>query len=290
MAIGILVCNKVVKGGSYIRALQLTEPKSESQRTKRNKKDKESFSRRLAQLKHINEGMILSVIVSVIASVFLITYQGFGLYQMPLFLFGSVASIAIFFYFTLNDKKAIDKRLRVNLRVFIILTYILMAYAFIDALFYLYVYSPLRLYESSVIASLMVAVVFACSEYVITMVRKSIIFSIKADEQKSVDSANNQKSRKKPEPLPKSIPAIFAKYSNLNSLIGLSAVVILCDAPMVYSIVVEQNLQIMLSWTQPFFIFFLGYAISTFANNLEFQINTDLLNRSDLMKKIRKIV
>jgi len=148
--VGIFLFFKNAK--TYAYYLTLNPPKRNQQTVEQSKN---KLATRLKSLENLNYFLFAIVSVLAVAAYF---HESLMILQVPFFLSGIVALFGIGIFFSMSDKNSINRKLRVNLITFLVSSYVITIYAFLNLLLFLYAYFSVSLLNSSIGSSLMLGV------------------------------------------------------------------------------------------------------------------------------------
>lgn len=256
--IGIFLLFKNAKIYAYY--LTLNPIKRNQQTVEQSKK---SLATRLKSLENLNCFLLAGILL---LAVVVLLHESLMILQVPFILSGVVALFAIGIFFFMNDKNSTNRRLRVNLITFLISSYVVTIYAFVNLLLFLYAYLSLSLLNSSIFSSLILGVFFVLIDNVLLRVERAILSS----------EANH------------SLCEQYSGYYGTNAKVNLLLILILSDTPLFYGMFLEQNMTTAIWWTYGFTIFLSFQFINTLRHNLEFKMKTGLLEREKVQEELAK--
>lgn len=261
ISVGSIILTRLTIFSAYHSALFESNKKSKNDKIKEPAKD--ALSKTIKKLEKYNSFVLLSVALSVTV---VVLNSRLEILQAPLLVVGVVSLLALAFYFIMSDKETLSQKLQINLNVFLVSTYFVTSYLFIDILFFLFAYLSLSLYYSSIFATVVLGASLILTERMLLKVKKAI------------PSSENQTNAK-----------IFSRLFKIKVAVNVLLLVLLSDIPLVYSILLEQNIQNMILWTLPFVAFLAYTSMNALKIDLEFQMQMGLENRKNFEKIYSKM-
>jgi hypothetical protein len=253
--IGIFILFKNIKISAYYLTLN---PFKRSQKTA--EQPKKNLSIRLKSLENLNYFLLGTVLVLAVAAYF---HESLLILQVPIFLSGIVALFVIGIFFFMSDRNSVNRKLRVNVITFLVSSYLVMIYAFLNLLLFLYGYLSVSLLNSSIYSSIILGVFFVLVEKVLLLIERPII-----------SSETNR-----------SLGEQYSRYFDANATISLLLILILSDAPLFYGMFLEQNITTAIAWTYFFTIFISIQFLNTLRHSLDFKMQTGLLERQKVQEE-----
>ena len=258
--VGFFILVKNIKISAYYLVLNPTKPSK-----KPIEKTKKKLSSKLKMFEGLTYFLFATILVSILSFSF---HESLEILQVPLQLVGIIVLFAIAIFYFLSDKNSPNRKLRVSLITFLVSSYVIMTYAFLHLMLFLYVYLSINLVYSSICATVMLGAFLFLVEHALLLLKPSIISS----ERK------------------RSLSETFLRYSMANTIISLILVLILSDTLLLYIMFLEQSIEMMIVWTFPFFGFISGFYMNALRNNLEFKMQIGLLERSKLEQELNRLV
>lgn len=258
--VGVFLLFKNAK--TYAYHIALNPPTKTNQQTV--EPSKNGLAKRLKNLENLNIFLMGTVLVLAVAVYF---RQSLMVLQVPFFLLGVVSLFVIGVFFFMSDKNSINRKLSVNMITFLLSSYVITMYAFLNLLLFLFAYFSLSLLNSSIISSVMIGVFFMMVEYVLLRIERELVSSEPSH----------------------SLCEQYSRYFSMNSRINLLLILVLSDTPLFYSMFLEQNMTYAIWWTYGFTIFITFEFINTLRHNLDFKMKTRLLERQNVQEELDKL-
>jgi hypothetical protein len=255
---GVVILYKNIKASAYHLALNPSEKNDKKEKSTKN------LSKRLNGFEKLN-GLLLGAMFGLIIVVpFQEAYQ---ILQIPLFLIGIISLFGIAIYFSMSDRNNQIEKLRLNLKTFLVVSYFIMGYSFLDLFLFLNTSLSFSLLRSLIFATLIIGIVFLLVEHALSMIQKSILVT--------------ERNR--------SLAKTYFRFYTLHIIIGLLLTLVFSDAPVVYGMFLEQDIGQMIVWTGPFFFFISFLSREMLRKKLEFGMQVGLLERKIIEDEFRKL-
>ncbi|MCW4011286.1 MAG: hypothetical protein NWF05_11835 [Candidatus Bathyarchaeota archaeon] len=260
IAVGTFFLVRITIGSAYHLALF----GKASKENKRKEPAKDALSKTVKKL----ENYILFILLPVGLLVVVVMLKSpFEILQVPLLAVGLICLMAIFFCFIMGDKETLNKKLKLNLTVFLVLTYFVMGYLFVDLFYFFYAYLSSSIHHSAIFSTIILGALFVLIEQMLLKVKKDIPSLVKNH----------------------TLAETFSRLFKVNIVTNVLLMVFLSDIPLVYSMFVEQNIQLMIMWTFPFIAFLSYQSMKALRIDLEFQLQMGLAQREELEDKLKKL-
>jgi hypothetical protein len=262
ISVGTIILVRLTVCSAYHSALFGFGPKAKDEKSTEPAKD--ALSKTVKKLESYNSFVLLSVALSVIV---VILNSRFEIFQVPLLVIGLIGLMALAFFFMMGNKETLNQRLRLNLIVFLVSMYFVMSYLFIDTLFFFYGYLSASLYYSSILSTVVLGAFFILTEQMLLKVKRAI-------PSLGEDHSNAE---------------TFSKLFKTKVVVNVLLMVFLSDVPLAYSMLIEQNIQMMILWTFPFIAFLSYQSMNALRIDLEFRLQMGIEKRENLESKLEKM-
>jgi hypothetical protein len=245
----------------YVYYLTLNPIKKNQQTVEQSKK---SLATRLKNLENFNYFLLGTLLILAVVAYL---HKSLMILQVPFLLSGIVALFIIGIFFFMSDKNSINRKLKVNLITFLVSSYVVTVFAFLNLLLFLYAYLSVTLLNSSIFSSLTLGVFFVLVDNVLLRVERAML------------SSETSRSLRKQ----------YSRYYSANARVNLLLMLILSDTPLFYGMFLEQNMTTAIWWTYGFTIFITFQFINTLRHSLEFRMKTGLLERQKVQEELDKL-